>query len=361
MASEPKVPWSRQKIGVTMLASIASLVALGFLIARVSGLGIFSQRLTVTSYFDNAAGVEAGATVELEGVTIGTVKSVAIVTAPERRATPVRVVMKLDPRFQSSLHTDSTAALTRAGLMDDTVVDVDSRSAAGPMLQDGDELRPLNIADITSVKHAGMKSGDELQQIEGRLNSVTANIQAGKGSVGGFVANPELRNETKAALDGFQEFSAKVNSNQNTAGRLLNGSLGKDAALNDAMAKTSSISKDIQDGKGVVGKAMNDASFRANASLATTNVQSLLSDLNDGKGAIGTMTDPAFAKKLSATAVQMNALSSGISAGKGTLGKIATDDAVSAQLKQLGTETNAVVAGIRKDPKHYLTIKVRIF
>jgi phospholipid/cholesterol/gamma-HCH transport system substrate-binding protein len=193
------------------------------------------------------------------------------------------------------------------------------------------------------------------------MNAVSANIQKGKGSVGGFVANPELRNDAKAAMDSFQEFSAKVNSNHSTAARLLNGSLSNNAALNDATAKMGSISKDIQDGKGTVGKAMQDAAFRANVSSASSNTQAMLSDMNAGKGAVGMLSDPAFAKNVSDTRAQFNAFSAGIGAGKGTIGKLAKDDAVSAQLKKLGTESNALAEEIRKDPKHTISIEFRIF
>ena len=64
-----------------------------------SGLGILSRKLTIMTYFENSAGLKEGAAVNLQGVTIGNVKSVTIVNTPDRKSTPVKVVMKLDEKF----------------------------------------------------------------------------------------------------------------------------------------------------------------------------------------------------------------------------------------------------------------------
>jgi phospholipid/cholesterol/gamma-HCH transport system substrate-binding protein len=51
----------------------------------------------------------------------------------------------------------------------------------------------------------------------------------------------------------------------------------------------------------------------------------------------------------------------GINQGKGTLGKFATDDAAYGNLNKLLVESTNLVSTIRKDPKQYLTIRMKIF
>lgn len=103
MPSQQEVRWSQLKVGVIVLISTVVLVALLFLMTSSSGLGILSHKLTVTTYFENSAGLKTGAAVNLEGVTIGTVKTVTIVNSPERKLTPVKVVMKLNDKYAASL------------------------------------------------------------------------------------------------------------------------------------------------------------------------------------------------------------------------------------------------------------------
>ena len=67
---------------------IVAAVTLAVLIFLMSGTaGIFSSKITLYSYFDNAEGLRVGAPVALQGVTIGNVKDIRVV--PGRQLDPV--------------------------------------------------------------------------------------------------------------------------------------------------------------------------------------------------------------------------------------------------------------------------------
>ena len=53
MPSQQEVRWSQLKIGVIVLVSAVILTTLLFLMTSASGLGLFSRKLTVTTYFEN--------------------------------------------------------------------------------------------------------------------------------------------------------------------------------------------------------------------------------------------------------------------------------------------------------------------
>ena len=65
MPSQQEVRWSQLKIGVIVLVSVVILTMLLFLMTSASGLGLFSRKLTVTTYFENAGGLKVGAAVEV--------------------------------------------------------------------------------------------------------------------------------------------------------------------------------------------------------------------------------------------------------------------------------------------------------
>src|ERR1700740_1963933 len=98
MPSQQEVKWSQLKVGLIVLVATIILVTLLFLMTSSSGIGLFSHKLTITAYFENSAGLKEGSPVNLQGVTIGTVKSVSVVTNPDRKLTPVRVVMKINEK-----------------------------------------------------------------------------------------------------------------------------------------------------------------------------------------------------------------------------------------------------------------------
>jgi phospholipid/cholesterol/gamma-HCH transport system substrate-binding protein len=362
MPSQQEVRWSQLKVGVIVLVSVVILTTLLFLMTSASGLGFFSRKLTVTTYFENSAGLKIGAAVNLEGVTIGTVKTITVVTTPERRLTPVQVVMKLDSKYQPSLHKDSTAALTTVGVLGDTVIDINSQVATGAMLQDGDELKTLETPSLTDVVKASQGTIESLNVILAKMNTIVDNLQSGKGSVGQLINNPDLYNKFSAAADQVQKLTMKMNSNDNTVGKFFNDNAEMYNRLNDAVGKVDAITADLQAGKGGAGKILKDETLYNNASASMAHLNSILAEADAGKGSFGMLLkDPAFAKNLNDTLTKTDALVTAISEGKGTLGKLATDDTAYKNVNNLLTESTKLVTTIRQDPKKYLTIHMKIF
>ena len=362
MPSQQEVRWSQLKVGVIVLVSVVILTTLLFLMTSASGLGMFSHKIAVTTYFENSAGLKDGAAVNLQGVTIGNVKSVTVVTAPERKLTPVQVVMKLDSKFASSLHTDSTAALTTVGVLGDTVVDINSQVATGPPLRDGDELKTLETPSIQDVVKASQGTIESLNVILAKLNTVVDNLESGKGSFGQLLTNPDLYNKFTASADEVHKLTVKLNSNDNTVGKFFNDNAEMYNRLNDAIGRVDDVTKNLQSGKGSAGKLLTDESMYDNLNKSLANLNSILADAQAGKGSAGMLLkDPTLAKNLTDVVAKTDALVTSISEGKGTLGKLVTDDMLYSNTNKLLTGSTDLVTAIRKDPKKYLTIHMKIF
>jgi phospholipid/cholesterol/gamma-HCH transport system substrate-binding protein len=87
-----------------------------------------------------------------------------------------------------------------------------------------------------------------------------------------------------------------------------------------------------------------------------------MADADAGKGGLGLMLkDPKFRADLSSTLAQVNTLVSNINEGRGTLGRLATDDSMYTNINKLLTASTDLVKTIRSDPKKYLTIHMKIF
>ena len=362
MPSQQEVRWSQLKVGVIVLISVAVLTTLLFLMTSSSGMSLFSHKLTITTYFENAAGLKPGAAVNLQGVTIGNVKTVTVTSAPERKLTPVQVVMKIDPKYQAGLHTDSKAALTTVGVLGDTIVDINSQVATGAMLHDGDELKTMETPTIQDVVKASQGTIESLNVILAKMNTIVDNLQSGNGSVGKLLTDPSLYNKFNAAADQVQKLTAKLNSNNNTIGKFFNDDAEMYNRLNDVVARVDAMTTNLQAGKGSAGKLLTDESMYNNLNQSLASLNTLLADMQAGKGSAGMLLkDPTFAKKLNDTLSQTDDLVTQINQGKGTLGKLMKDDTTATNLNKLLTESTTLVTTIRQDPKKYLTIHMRIF
>src|SRR5580698_1374605 len=241
MPSQQQVRWSQLKVGLVVLISSVFLVSLLFLMTSTSGLGVFSRKLTIVTYFQNSAGLKVGAAVNLQGVTIGTVKSVTVVNQPDRKLTPVRVVMKINHKFASALKKDSKAGLT-------TVVDINSQFAVGPPLQDGDELKTLETPSLTDVVKASQGTIESLNVILAKLNVIVDNLQSGKGTFGQLINSPDLYNKANNTVDELQKLTRNLNEGRGTIGKLMTDDTLYNR-LNDTAGKLSTVATELNSGR----------------------------------------------------------------------------------------------------------------
>jgi phospholipid/cholesterol/gamma-HCH transport system substrate-binding protein len=361
MPSQHEVRWSQLKVGTIVVVSTLILVALLFLMTSASGFGLFSKKLTVTTYFENAAGLKEGAAVNLQGVTIGTVEKVLVTTDPARKLTPVKVIMKLDAKYQEVLKQDSKAELTTVGVLGDTVVNVNSQNAVGAPLRDGDELHTLETPNIQDVVKASQGTIEQLNVILAKMNAIVDNIQSGKGSVGQLINDPELYQKAVRVVTELNTLEENLNAGHGSVGKLLHDDQLYDR-FNQTAARLDDIATALENGKGSAGKFLKDDALYNNLNTTLNKTNALLDDVQHGKGAAGMLiNDPEFARQLRETVAETHTLLNGVNQGKGTLGKFATDDQAYTNLNKLLTESTTLVSTIRQDPKKYLTIHLKIF
>jgi len=305
--------------------------------------------------------LKTGAAVNLQGVTIGTVKSVTVSNSPDHKLTPVKVVMKLNEKYTGDLRKDSKASLSTVGVLGDTVVDINSQFAVGPPLEDGDELKTTETPSLTDVVKASQGTIESLNVILAKMNTIVDNLQSGKGSVGQLINNPDLYKKANATVDELHKLEVNLNNGRGSIGKLMTDDTMYNR-LNDAAGKLENIANSLDAGKGTAGMLLKDDSLYKNLNSTLAHANSLLTDADAGKGGLGLMLkDPKFRRELSETLSNVNSLAAGINAGKGTLGKLTKDDAAYTNLNKLLTASTDLVTTIRSDPKKYLTIHMRIF
>jgi phospholipid/cholesterol/gamma-HCH transport system substrate-binding protein len=350
MPSQQEVKWSQLKVGVIVTISVALLCTLLFLMTSSSGMGLFSKKIIVTTYFENSGGVKPGAAVNLEGVTIGEVTRVEIVTDPKRKLTPVKVVMRLDPKYRNDLHEDSRASLS-----------ISSQTAVGPELKTGDELKTINEPSLQDVVKQGQGTVESLNLILAKMNAIVDSIQKGQGTAGKLITDPQLYNEATDTVAQLHTLTVNLNSGKGSVGKLMHDDELYDH-LNDTAAKLDSIATHLSNGKGSAGKLLTDDQLYDNLNSTLKHANSILAEADAGKGSLGILIkDPAFANKLTQTVDKLDTLLGNVNSGKGTLGKLANDDTAYANLNKLLNASTDLVTTIRSDPKKYLTIHLKIF
>jgi phospholipid/cholesterol/gamma-HCH transport system substrate-binding protein len=359
LPSQKQLKWSQLKVGITVLVASVTLAVLLFLMSGTSGL--FTSRITIRSYFDNAQGLRVGAPVRLQGVDIGNVTKIRIVTTKQRQITPVEVVMKVSERYKDGLRRDSVTSLETAGVLGETYLDIDSSQAVGPPAQDGDILPTQVHPDFNQVVRASQSTLQNLDALLKRADRILAFAESGKGSLGKLIYDPTLYNRFSLTVADFQKVVDEIANGQGSLGALINRNDAYEKFI-ATLDKMNGVIDDIQQGKGTAGKFLKDPSLYNNANDTVVNIKKFTEDIDAGKGTLGKLSkDEELAKKLDTTITKLSQLTSDLQAGQGTAGKLFKDESLYDNADQMLVETRELVKAIRQNPKKYLSIKLHVF
>jgi len=255
----------------TLLTRLGLFVALvvfaAFLIINtVGGLDKFRRGLHVHALFNTAHELKKGDSVKMAGVEVGRVEEITLST------NKVKVTMKLKPRptKEGLVKTDSTATIKFTGLIGQNFVAIDFGSPSARRLEDNQYIATVEQADLNAIM--------------AKLDNVATGVEnLTKSFTGDKIDN---------LLGPFTDF-LKQNSGPLTA----------------TIANIQAVSAQISEGKGTIGKLINDDALYSSALATVSNLQSTSDEVKL------TLDD---ARKII----------NGVNAGEGTLGRLAKDDAL---------------------------------
>jgi phospholipid/cholesterol/gamma-HCH transport system substrate-binding protein len=357
--SQKQVRWAQLRVGITVIFATLTLCVLIFLMSGTTG--IFTKKLTLLLYQDNAGGLRIGAPVRLEGVDIGNVTGIGVVAGAEHAADPVQIKFKISSKFQPLVKKDSTATLATAGVLGETFIDIDSRKAVQGAVQDGDQLKSLDTPSFGDVVKSTQGTLENVDILLKRTDRIIAQIESGQGSIGKLIYDQDLYNRLNSTLAQVQNMVGQISSGKGSIGKLINDDELYNKA-NKAVDNLNNVIDQVNKGEGTVGKLIKDPSLYNNLNETIQKTNALLADVNAGKGALGKFAhDEAFAKKLDDTITHLNNISAKIDNGEGSVGKLMNDPALYNNSDQMLVETRHLLQAVRENPKKYLTFHVKVF
>jgi len=341
---------------------LVALVTLAVLIFVMTGTtGLFTKKIVVRAYVDNAGGLRVGAPVRLEGVDIGNVTRIRVVNDPKRALAPVEIIMKITTKYEDTMNTGCQVLLTTAGVLGEVFVDLDCRGAKGAKLQNGDELPTKDVAQLQDVVRASQGTLQNVDTLVKRLDNILSYVQSGQGSIGKVIYDPALFNRANDMLAQLQSVVAQINSPKGTIGKLINS----DELYNKANTSIDNINKiidEVNSGKGTIGKFLKDPTLYDNANKAVSQSNELIAGINAGKGTLGKLAkDEDLAHRIDNTITRLNNIADKLDKGEGTAGKFLKDPALYDNANDLLVETRSLIKAVRQDPKKYLTIHLKLF
>jgi len=263
---------------------VALVVFAAFLIINtVGGLDKFRRGLHVYALFNAAHELKKGDSVKMAGVEIGRVEEITLST------NKVKVTMKLrtDVAKQGIVKTDSTATIKFAGLLGQNFIAIEFGSPGARSLEDNQYIATTEQADLNAIM--------------AKLDNVATGVEnLTKSFTGDKIDN---------LLGPFTDF-LKQNSGPLTA----------------TIANMQAVSAQISEGKGTIGKLINDDTLYSSALVTVSNLQST-------------------SDQVKLTLDDARKIINGVNAGEGTLGRLVKDEA-------LYVETTAAMTNFKDSMGH---------
>jgi phospholipid/cholesterol/gamma-HCH transport system substrate-binding protein len=182
------------RLGAFIVLTLAILASGVFVIGSKEYL--FQSTYHLKAQFDNVAGLAAGADVQVGGVHSGTVHSIEL---PHKPGEQVTVLMDLDKSTHEIIKHDSIASIETAGVLGNQFVAISFGSAGQAEVKDGEIIQsepPLEMSDLfkktSGILDTSQQAINNATLATAHLNSVSAKIDSGQGTVGALVNDKQL-------------------------------------------------------------------------------------------------------------------------------------------------------------------------
>jgi len=267
-----------------LLAMIAA-----FLIMEMLGsFDFFKRGVRIHARFNTVQELKVGDPVKMGGFQIGRVENI------ELNENKVDVSMKLER--PDSVKTDSKAMIKFAGLMGQNFVSLSFGSPRALRVENDSILETDEQPDLNALmaKLENVASGVEhltkslsRDSIENLLGPLTDFLKEN---------NPRMT----AILSNMKTISAQIAEGKGTVGRMINEDtlytavLSTVTNLNDTASdikatvnQARNVIAEINDGKGTIGKLAKDDTLYQQTTAAMTNLKEIFQKINQGQGSIG--------------------------------------------------------------------------
>jgi len=286
-----------------------------FIILEMLGGGAFLKKgHRVHGLFRNVQELKVGDKVKLAGVQVGQVEKIQLTN------NQVKVTMKLDR--DADVRTDSKATIKFTGLMGENFVLLDFGTPAGVKAADGAYLQTAEQPDLSALM---AKLDNVASGVENLTKSFTGDaINNLLGPLTDFIDKNSPR--LTAILGNMQTVSSQIAEGKGTIGKLINDDSLYLSAINTVsnLQSTSaeikltinqarSVIDEINAGHGTLGKLAKDEKLYNETTVAMSNLREILEKMNRGQGSVGKLiNDESLLKNIKLSLQKLDKATEGL-------------------------------------------------
>lgn len=284
------------------------------IIEMLGGPEHFMRGYRLYAMFDNVQELKVGDRVKMAGVEEGRVEKIQL------EGEKARVTLKMKRNVE--VRTDSIATVKFTGLMGQNFVSLDFGTPTAPLAKDGAILQSKEQPDLSVVM-------EKIDKVASGVQNLTASFSGLKIDelLGPFVDfMKDNRAPLTATISNINSVSHQVAQGQGTVGKLIYDDALYSSALDtvsnlqatliDARATVTdarSIIAQVNAGQGTAGKLIKDDKLYNETTASMTNLKEILQKINQGQGSVGKLVnDQEFYKNAKLTLQKLDKATEGL-------------------------------------------------
>ncbi|MBI2342287.1 MAG: MCE family protein [Deltaproteobacteria bacterium] len=264
------------------LFALAALLVIGFITIKIGSRSFVAGRgYEISVIIDHAIGVKTKTPVEIAGIKVGQVKKVELFDS--RRAKLTLLI-----NGDVSLPPGTKAVLRAKGFLGETLVELLPGSGEGKAIEGGSE-----------IGYEGQ--GGDVNMLLTQFSSIAGDVKAVSSALRDMVG-ADKTSPVWNIVNNLEKFTATLAQNQANFDKISDNLAELTAALRgtvvesrenveESLARIASITKKVDEGKGTVGKLVNDDETVNKLNEAVDNLNNALGGLKQLETEIGYHTE----------------------------------------------------------------------
>lgn len=249
---------------------------------------LFTDKITVTSYLHDAAGLIEGNKIRYAGVNVGTVSGVRIVTD-----TTVLVTLSIDKKVREFIRKDSKVEIGQEGIMGSKLLLIHPGTASSGRIEENDVLTSMRALTIDDLLQDAKKVIENSRIVSENLAEITEKVNHGNGDLAILLNQNTITPQIKAVSEELIAVAKSANALIDKANN-GDGDLGR--MLNDTLITTNAV--ELLD---------NFDSVAEEAANLFVMLQLFADNLNTGGGLVQTLSSDSTVKlQIDSTIVNLN-------------------------------------------------------
>ena len=329
---------------------IIGLIIFGYMSMKVGNLTFSTKKgYDIEVLFDSATGLVKDVSVEIAGVEVGQVQSIALQNGK------ALVVLRMNPGLV--IRKEDTAIIRTRGILGDKYVELIPGSVTAPPISPGGRItRTAPITDMDVLMNTLGEVATNINDLtrslsrvlgtasgEATLRAIINNVQEVVTALNQTVQNN--RENIDVIVDNLITFTGTLKEigegNKEDIGSIISSTRSVIGTMKPLVANLTEITDKINQGQGSIGRLINNDETVESLNQTLASLKEITDRIKNGEGTLGQLiTKEDSIQNLNKTLASLSDITATINRGEGTIGRLVRDEETVETLNETLTHLN---------------------